>query len=190
MTSPGIIATEMFRVRRELETTLHTIALALGLAPYEAPQVKHYDHNYVEMAHMRALSAWLRQAAAQLDEALEDTAGALDAAEAALAQASALRATLEQALALLTKDKLIELGGSLGVEGLSDGQRKDELIATLIAATMASETGAIWRTPEEFAAMQRVDASDADESDSPDSDEPEPPDPDASDNGYQMESSD
>lgn len=157
MPTPGQIATDMQQALRDLEAALRRLSVALGLAPYEPPAIRHHDRAYVDMVRTRSLADWLQGVVDALDGTLTDANNAVAAAEAASAQASALRATLEQTLALLTKAQLIELGGSLGVEGLSDGQRKEELIAVLIAAVMATQQSAIWRTPEEFAAMQRIE---------------------------------
>lgn len=156
MPTPGQIATDMQQALRDLEAALQRISGLLSLAPYEPSAIRHHDRAYVDMVRTRSLADWLIGAADRLNGELADTNSAIAAAEAVSAQASALRATLEQALPLLTKAQLIELGGGLGIEGLSDSQRKEDLIATLIAAAMAIEQGAIWRTPEEFAEMQRV----------------------------------
>ena len=114
----------------------HNHAQFCGAKP---PVVKHHDHNYVEMAHLRALSAWLRGAAGRLTAALTDADSALGAAQDASAQASALLSTLEQALGLLTKAQIMELAAGVGIEGLSDSQRKDELVEALVAAVVAHE---------------------------------------------------
>jgi len=130
MPTPGQIATDMQQALHDLEDALHRMSAALGLAPYQAPTLRHPDRAYVDMVRTRALAQWLMGAA----EALSGVDGALDAAASTSAQASVWRATLEQALGLLTKAQLINLGASLGVEGLSDSQRKDDLVAALIEA--------------------------------------------------------
>lgn len=139
MPTPGQIATDMQQALSDLEAALSRIGVLLGLAPYEPSAIRHHDRAYVDMVRTRSLADWLIGAADRLNGELADVDSAIAAAEAVSAQASALRAMLEHALALLTKAQLIELGGSLGVEGLSDSQRKDELVAALIEATAPAE---------------------------------------------------
>lgn len=130
MPTPGMIATDMQQALRDLENTLQRISAALGLPSYEPPAVRHPDRAYVDMVRTRALADWLHGAA----DALQ---GASPVVEATLDQG--LPPVIARLLAPLTKAELIDLADALGVPGVSESQRKDDILSTLIRWALEPE---------------------------------------------------
>lgn len=116
MPTPGMIATDMQQALRDLEDALVKLATALGLEPYEPPAIRHPDRAYIDMVRTRSLADWLQNAADALRANLDGTGGT----------------SAEHLLARLTKAQLVGLASDLGVD-VSEGQRKDDIIAALVA---------------------------------------------------------
>lgn len=129
MPTPGMIATDMQQALRDLENTLQRISAALGLPSYEPPAVRHPDRAYVDMVRTRALADWLHGAADALQSASPQLGGA---------QEQATQAVIARLLAPLTKAELIDLADALGVAGVSESQRKDDIIAALVDWALAT----------------------------------------------------
>lgn len=134
MPTPGMIATDMQIALRDLEAALARLADAIGITPYAAPQVRHHDRAYVDMVRTRALADWLAEVVA-LVESLAEVIKVVEEA----APASDMRPALETVLQKLTKAQLLDLAVDFAVDGLSDDQRKDELVAALADAILAPE---------------------------------------------------
>ena len=130
MPTPGMIATDMQQALRDLVNTLQRISTALGLQSYEPPVVRHPDRAYVDMIRTRALADWLQVAADALESASPQSGGA---------QEQATQAVITRLLAPLTKAELTDLADALGVPGVSEGQRKDDILSTLIRWALEPE---------------------------------------------------
>lgn len=133
MPTPGQIATDMQHALRDLEAALQRLSAALGLAPYEAPAIRHPDRAYVDMVRTRTLADWLAAAVAALEDFLPVMQDVADKTDQALEDGVA------HLLAPLTKAQLLELAAYLGLTGVSDSQRKDDLIAALVAYTLSPD---------------------------------------------------
>lgn len=123
MPSPGWIAVENDRALRDLEAGLAKLAAALDLEPFAPTPVKHLDRAYIDMLRARALADWLTTAAARLE--------VVAPADPAPALADRLTAR--------TKAQLLALADALGVEGLSEELRKDEIAAALATDICTAE---------------------------------------------------
>lgn len=109
MPTPGMIATDMQQALADLEAAQARLNRALGLAMAPTPPLRHHNRAYVDMLRTRQLADWLTQVADALDGPSPDD------------------------LSQLTKAQLLALAAERGVAGLSEAQRKDELIAALTA---------------------------------------------------------